>query len=433
MDLNLPLIAFFTVFVLIFLMRMPIPLGLIAAAIVYFVVDGTNPKMIEQQMMGDLFNNYTLLAVPLFIFAANIMNSGGVTKRVFGFCQGLVGRFQGGLGHVNVLASLVFSGMTGSAMADAAGLGKLEIAAMRDEGYDDGFSCAITAGSAIMGPIFPPSITMVIYSMYSGASVAALFMAGMVPAILISILLMIYVAFISKKRNYPRGGKVVLAEFIVFALKSIPALLTPVILLVGIYTGVMTATEAGAVAAFYALLLAVFGYRELGREAFKALCIDTVKSIGSISIMIGAAGGISYIVAKEHIARDLANWIVGHNLSAPMFLLLVNLVLLMMGMFVDSSIINQVFLPILMPVVMSLGIDLVQFGVMAVVNIMIGLCTPPFGMLLFIVSGVSDTPLKKVIKEMWPILAVMLITLLVITYIPGVTLALPRMLLGYQG
>lgn len=260
---NLPLIVFLICFVLMFVLRMPIPTGMIAACTMYFLTDGLvdgnsfigmitgqegQLHLVAQKTIEAIFTNTTIIAVPLFIFAANVMNAGKITEYVFGVCKGLVGRFPGGLAHVNVLASLVFSGMTGSAVADASGLGKMEIDAMRAEGYDDGFSCAITAASATIGPIFPPSIPAVIYAMLTGASVGALFMAGMMPGVILAVCLCVYVAFISKKRNYPKSAPPQLGAYLRYCFKAIWALLTPVILLVGIYTGVMTPTEAGAIA-----------------------------------------------------------------------------------------------------------------------------------------------------------------------------------------
>lgn len=249
---HLPLIVFLVTFVLIFVLRMPIPAGMIAACTLYFLTDGLikgvgfgalitgaggSLHLVAQKTIEAIFTNGTIVAVPLFIFAANVMNAGKITEYVFGTCMGLVGRFRGGLAHVNVLASLVFSGMTGSAIADASGLGKLEIDAMRKEGYDDGFSCAITAASATIGPIFPPSIPMVVYAMLTGASVGALFMAGMVPGVLLAVALCVYVYFVAKKRNYPRTAPPKLRDYLLYLTKSIWAMLTPVILLVGIYTG----------------------------------------------------------------------------------------------------------------------------------------------------------------------------------------------------
>ena len=433
MHLSTALLIFLLIFVLIFILRMPIPMGMMTACVFYFLVSGESPKMVAQQTLKTFYTNYTIIAVPLFIFAANVMNSGKVTEKVFGFAMGFVGRFKGGLGHVNVLASLVFSGMTGSAIADASGLGKMEIDAMRAEGYDDGFSCAVTAASATIGPIFPPSIPMVIYSMLSGASVGALFMGCMVPGILLAIALMIYIIIVAHKRNYPISEKVNIKAFLKYTINAIPAILTPVILLVGIYTGVMTPTEAGAVAGLYALIVAVFGYRVLKWDGFKQVLIDTVKATGTTSIMIGAATTISYIVAKEQVATTVATWITGLTDNKYIFLLIVNISILILGMFIDTSVIQVVFIPILLPIAKAFGIDLVHFGLVVIFNMMIGLSTPPFGMLLFITSGISGTPLKDVIKEIWAPLVTMLLVLAVITYIPDVVLFLPKMLMGYVG
>lgn len=433
MHLSTALLVFLLIFVLIFILRMPIPMGMMTACVFYFLVSGESPKMVAQQTLKTFYTNYTIIAVPLFIFAANVMNSGKVTEKVFGFAMGFVGRFKGGLGHVNVLASLVFSGMTGSAIADASGLGKMEIDAMRAEGYDDGFSCAVTAASATIGPIFPPSIPMVIYSMLSGASVGALFMGGMVPGILLAIALMFYIMIVAHKRNYPISEKVNIKAFLKYTINAIPAILTPVILLVGIYTGVMTPTEAGAVAGLYALIVAIFGYRVLKWDGFKQVLIDTVKATGTTSIMIGAATTISYIVAKEQVATTVATWITGLTDNKYIFLLIVNISILILGMFIDTSVIQVVFIPILLPIAKAFGIDLVHFGLVVIFNMMIGLSTPPFGMLLFITSGISGTPLKDVIKEIWAPLVTMLLVLAVITYIPEVVLFLPKMLMGYVG
>ena len=433
MDISTALLVFLVVFVLIFVLRIPIPMGMMTACVFYFLVSGESPKMVAQQTLKTFYTNYTIIAVPLFIFAANVMNSGKVTEKVFGFAMGFVGRFKGGLGHVNVLASLVFSGMTGSAIADASGLGKMEIDAMRAEGYDDGFSCAITAASATIGPIFPPSIPMVIYSMLSGASVGALFMGGMVPGVLLAIALMIYIMIIAHKRNYPVSEKVNLHAFLKYTLNAVPAILTPVILLVGIYTGIMTPTEAGAVAGLYALVVAVFAYRVLKWDGFKQVLVDTVKATGTTSIMIGAATTISYIVAKEQVAATVATWITGFTDNKYVFLLIVNVAILILGMFIDTSVIQVVFIPILLPIAKAFGIDLVHFGLVVIFKLMIRLSTPPFGMLLFITSGISGTPLKDVIKEIWWPIVTMLIVLTIITYVPDVVLLLPRMLMGYTG
>ena len=355
------------------------------------------------------------------------MNAGKITEYVFGVCKGLVGRFPGGLAHVNVLASLVFSGMTGSAVADASGLGKMEIDAMRAEGYDDGFSCAITAASATIGPIFPPSIPAVIYAMLTGASVGALFMAGMMPGVILAIGLCIYVAIVAKKRKYPRSAPPALGAYLRYCFKAIWALLTPVILLVGIYTGIMTPTEAGAIAGAYALVVALFAYRILSWDGLKQVLIDTVKGTGNVSIMVGAASAISFIFAKEQIGVRLGNWIMSFTDSKVIFLLMVNVIILVLGMFVDTSVIQLVMIPILWPVAEAFGVNIIHFGLIIIFNMMLGLSTPPFGMCLFITSGISGTPLKDVIKEIrWPIV-VMLAVLMIITFVPESVLFLPKL------
>ena len=424
--MNLALTVSLLVFVLIFILRMPIALGMIASAAAYLLVRGADLSLVINQIINTYYTNYVIIAVPLFIFTANVMNTGKVTDMIFKFANSLFGRFRGALGHVNVVASLIFAGMTGSAIADAAGLGKIEIAAMNEAKYEPPFSCTITAASAVLGPIFPPSIPFVIYAMLSGTSVGALFLGGMVPAILLAIALMVYVGIVSVQRNYPKGEKVLFKVFIITTLKSIPALLTPVILLMGIYTGVMTPTEAGAIAGLYAILISVFAYRALGLKDFFNLVRGTVKDVGATSIMIGAASIISYIVAREQIASNLGNWIISISSSKYFFLILTNVVILLLGCFIDTSTIQLIFVPILIPVAKILGIDLVHFGVVVTFNMMIGLCTPPFGMLLFITSGISGTPLKGIIKEIiWPVIA-MLIVLVILTYAPQTVIFIPK-------
>lgn len=415
------------IFVLIFLLRMPISLGMIAAGTFYFITAGTDLGSVANHIMNTYYSNYVIIAVPLFIFTANVMNSGKVTEMVFKFATGLANGRRGALGHVNVIASLIFSGMTGSAIADASGLGKMEIDAMKKAGYDDEFSCAITAASATVGPIFPPSIPLVMYAMLSGASVGALFLGGMIPALLICIGLMIYVSVVSKVRNYPREEKIPFGDFIRFTFQAIPALLTPVILLAGIYTGVMTPTEAGAVAAIYAILVSILAYKAMHLKGLLEIIKDTIRDTGSVSLMVGAAAVISYIVAREQIAADLGTLVLGFTDNKYVFLIIVNVIILILGMFIDTSTIQLVFVPIMIPIAVAFGIDLVHFGLVVTLNMMIGLSTPPFGMLLFITAGISDTSLKGVMREIrWPIVA-MILVLLLITFVPEVVLFLPRL------
>jgi tripartite ATP-independent transporter DctM subunit len=381
--------------------------------------------MAARQFLSSLNVKFILIAVPLFVFAAKVMNSGAVTEKIFKFANNLVGRWKGGMGHVNVVASIIFSGMTGSAVADASGLGIMEIEAMREQGYDDSFSCAITAASATIGPIFPPSIPMIFYAMLSGASIGQLFIGGMIPGILIGLALMAYIAFIANKRGYPRGEKYTLRQFIKSTVIAFPALMTPVILLGGIYTGVVTPTEAGALAGIYALLISVLVYRSLGLKQLLEVIFETAKTTGILTVIVGAAFSFSYIVAIEHIPSIFSGLLLGVTSNKYVLLLVINILFIILGMFIDTMAITLVFIPMVLPLVKLLGIDLVHFGVVIVLNMMIGLSTPPFGMLLFIVSGISGTPLKSIIKEILPMLLVLIGVLFLITYVPWFVLYLP--------
>ena len=426
--MNIPLIVFLACFALTFVIRIPIALGMIMSSIFYCLLapgPATGMQMAARQFLSSLNVKFILIAVPLFVFAAKVMNTGAVTEKIFRFANNLVGRWRGGMGHVNVVASIIFSGMTGSAVADASGLGIMEIEAMRKHGYDDSFSCAITAASATIGPIFPPSIPMIFYAMLSGASIGKLFIGGMIPGILIGLALMAYIAFIAQKRNYPRGERYTFKQFVKNTVIAFPALMTPVILLGGIYTGVVTPTEAGALAGIYALLISVLVYRSLGIKQLLDVIIDTAKTTGVLTVIVGAAFSFSYIVALEHIPGLFSNLLLSITSNKYVLLLVINILFIILGMFIDTMAITLVFIPMVLPLVKMLGIDLVHFGVVIVLNMMIGLSTPPFGMLLFIVSGISGTPLKSIIKEIFPMLLVLIGVLFLITYIPGIVLFLP--------
>ena len=427
--MSFPLLVFLLCFILTFILRIPIALGMLMSSIYYFAFapgPATGIQMAATQFLTQLNVKFILIAVPLFVFTAKVMNTGAITEMVFRFANILVGRWKGGMGHVNVVASIIFSGMTGSAVADASGLGIMEIESMRKQHYDDGFSCAITAASATIGPIFPPSIPMVFYAMFSGASIGNLFLGGMAPGVLIGIALMIYIAYIAKKRNYPKGKIYSFKEFIKITISAFPALLTPVILLGGIYSGIVTPTEAGALAAFYAIIISFFIYRTMGLKQLLSVIVDTVKTTGTLSLIVGAAFTFSYIMAIEHIPDMISGIFFGLTNNKYLMLLIINIIFLILGMFVDTSCIQVVFVPMVLPLVKAMGIDLVHFGVVIVLNMMIGLSTPPFGMLLFIVSGISGTPLRTVIKEIFPMILVLIIVLLMVTYIPDIVLFIPR-------
>jgi tripartite ATP-independent transporter DctM subunit len=426
--MNIALLVFVVSFILVFVLRIPIAAGMFMSSIFYFVI-ATGPiaevGMVATQFLTSLNSSFVLIAVPLFVFMAEIMNSGKVTDMIFSFAAALVGRRRGGLGHVNVVASIIFSGMTGSALADASGLGMMEIRAMKQHGYDDGFSCAITAASATIGPIFPPSIPMIFYSMLSGASVGALFMGGMLPGLLVGFALMGYIAYIANKRNYSRGTKVALREFSKITFRATPALMSVVVLLGGIYSGIVTPTEAGALASLYAIIISVFVYRAMGWGSFLHVIMSTVKTTGILSLLVGSAYVFSYIVAIEHIPDTVAKFLLTVTTNKYLLLLLINIVFIILGMFVDTMTIILVFIPIVLPLIEALGIDLVHFGVVITLNMMIGLSTPPFGMLLFVVSGISDTSLKVVIKAITPMLFVLFGVLFLITFVPQLVTFIP--------
>jgi tripartite ATP-independent transporter DctM subunit len=432
--MNIPVIVFFVIFAIIFIIRVPIGLGMMACSIVYFMLSphpGATVDMAATKFLTEMSGSFIMIAVPLYIFMAEIMNSGKVTKIIFDFASALVGKRRGAMAQVNIVNSIIFSGMTGSAIADASGPGNIEMNAMIEEGFDRPFTAAVTAASATEGPIIPPSIPMIIYAMISGTSVGALFMGGVVPGLILGLVMMVYTGFVSIKRNYPKGKSYSPKEFMREAVRSFPALLTVVILLLAIYTGVVTPTEAGAIAAAWALFISVVFYRAFGPAQFLEVLKNTVKSIGSLSFMVGAAYAFSYIVALEKVPQLVANLLLGMTDNKYVMLFLVNIAFLVLGMFMDTSSIQLVFVPIVIPVMKALGVDLVHFGVVIVLNMMIGLSTPPFGMLLFIVTGITKSRMKDVIREMVPFIILFIGVLFLITYIPELVLWLP-MQTGYK-
>ena len=345
--------------------------------------------------------------------------------KMFAFCNGLLGKLKGGTAQVNVLLSLIFSGMTGSAIADASGIGTMEIAQMKSEGYDAPFSAAITAASATIGPIFPPSIPMIIYAMLSGASIGQLFIGGVVPGVMLAIVLAIYVGIISYKRNYPAGVIMTGKEFGMATLKALPALLTVVILLGGIYTGVCTPTEAGALASAYALIISTFVYRTMGLKKLWHIIKVSAANTATLALLTGTSMLFSYIVSREQVAQVIAKAVMSMTDNKYIFLLIVNIVFLFLGAVMDVSTIQLVFVPMILPLVKLMGIDLVHFGVCICFNMMIGLSTPPFGMLLFIVTGISRAKISDVIREILPMVLLMIGELFLLVYVPQIIMFLP--------
>ena len=411
----------------------PVAYAILSGIIVYLGVAGQDLAIAGQTMVQRLFDGFLLLAVPLFIVTANIMNAGTISDRLLNFCVAVVGRFRGGLGHVNVMASLIFSGMSGSAVADAAGIGKLVIEMMVKSGrYSRGYAAAITAATATIGPIIPPSIPMVLYALVSNTSIGFLFLAGILPGLIMGAVLIGMNTWISYRRDFGKEEAVPIVQLPLITLKSFPALLMPAILLTCIYSGVTSPTEAAAIAALYAFILAAGFYRALTIKSLYHLFVESARSSASVALVIGASMILTYVVVKENIPQTLSALLAGAEISPIIFLLLINLLILLVGCILDATVIILVIVPLFIPTCEALGIDLVHFGVLVVVNSMIGLITPPYGMLLFVINAVTDIPLREIIGEIWAFLAVLIFALLIMIFSPNMVLWLPR-LFGYQG
>ena len=410
---------------------MPVAYAIIIGVLVYLGLAGQDLAIAGETMVQRLFDGFLLLAVPLFIVSANIMNAGSISDRLLRFCIALVGRFRGGLGHVNVVASLIFSGMSGSAVADAAGIGKLIIDMMVKSGkYSRGYAAAITAATATIGPIIPPSIPLVLYALVSDTSIASLFLGGIVPGLIMAGVLMGMNAWIAHKRDFGQEETVPIIQLPRITLNAAPALLMPVILLTCIYTGVTTPTEAAAIAAFYALLVSAFLYRTLKFMTLYEVFIESAKSAAAVGLVIGASMILMYVVIQENVPMMISEIMSGSDISPLTFLLFVNLLVLLLGCILDATVIILVIVPLFIPTCNALGIDLIHFGVLIVVNSMIGLITPPYGILLFVISAVSQIPLKEMIREIWPFLGVLVAALVIMIVFPEIVLWAPRSL-GY--
>lgn len=421
----------FGLFFLWSFLGMPIGHAMLAAAFVYLFVTGQDIAIAATQSLNGLFSSFVLMAVPLFILSADIMNASKITDKLFEFANLLVGRLRGGLAHVNIVASMIFSGMSGSALADAAGPGKLEVDMMIKAGYKPGFAGALSATSAIIGPIIPPSIPMVIYGVVSNTSIGYLFIAGIVPGVMLGLAQMGVVAAIARKRNFPTELPPTRKQAVETVKVAAPALLLPVIMLGGIYSGAVTPTEAAAVAACYALLLATLWYRSLNLSGLIKVFVESARSTAVVAITIAGALVMNWVVASEQIPAAMGAWMISLDMSPAMFLLIVNLLFLVLGAFLDTMLMLLIIVPMLMPTVHALGIDPVHFGVTAIVNMMIGLVTPPMGELVFLIAGVSGVSVTAITKELWIFLVVLIVLLFVFVYVPEITLWLPEQM-GYQ-
>lgn len=415
------------------LLGVPVGYAMIASSILYLYMKGMDMGSAAEQLLNGTYSSFLLLAIPLFILAAAFMSSGSVLDRLLRFCNAIVGRFPGGLAQVNVLQSVVFASMSGSALADAAGSGKLMQAMMTKDGkYTPGFAAALSAVSSVIGPILPPSIPMVLYALVSGTSIGYLFIAGVLPGLLLGAVQMALIYVLAKRRNFPVEEPVPLRDMPRITREAFPALMLPVILLGCLYSGITTPTEAAGLAAAYALLISTVLYRSLSwSDIYQALSSSARMSV-SIGVLIAGAMVFNYVITSENIPRALSTVLAGQQLSPLAFLLMVNVLLLVLGAFLEGSTIILIILPVLLPTAVALGIDPVHFGVVCVLNIMLGLVTPPYGLLLFMMTKIANVSMRELLTNVAPFLAVMLGALALVTLWPDFVLWLPR-LAGYKG
>jgi len=415
-----------------FFLGIPIAMSLgLSALVAFFIEQGSrmNVPMITQRMQYGI-NNFVLLAVPLFILSARLMNTAGITTRLFNFATTMVGFLPGGLGHANCVASLIFAGMSGAAVADAAGLGQVELKAMKDAGYDREFSVAITAASSTIGPIFPPSIPFVIFGLVAGVSVGRLFLGGVVPGILMTVALMAMVWVYAKKRNYPRTPFPTFRLFVKSFVDALLPLLTPTILLGGIWTGWFTPTEAAAMAVAYALILGTLIYRELTWKDTLQVFIDSAKDTAALGFIVAAASFYGWLLMRTGAPAAMVDALLGISRDPLILLLIINLILLVVGCFFETIVAILILGPILMQVVTKVGIDPVHFGLIMVLNLMIGLLTPPFGMVLFVMVQVGGISFERVVRATAPFIIPLIVVLALITVFPPLVTWVPNLAMG---
>ena len=414
------------VFVVTAVLGAPLGLSMLASGFAYLIASHQDLGLVTDQTMNGLYNSYLLIAIPLFIFVANVMNASGVIERLLACGSALVGHLPGGLAQVNVVSNLIFSGMSGSAVADASGPGLIVARMMtRRDRYPRGFAAATSVASATLGPLMPTSIPMIFYALIANASVGAMLLGGLIPAALMAAALMAAVGVIARRRNFPRELRVPLRELPLVFWRAIPPLALPAILLGLIYSGVTTPTEAAAIAAAYALLLAFAVYRTMTLRQLVPVIFATVKATTMIATIMAGAFVFNYAVANERVPQLIQGMLLSWHLSPIGFLLCVNLLMLVLAIFLDEVTILLVIVPLLIPIAQALGINLVHFGIVVVLNMMVGLTLPPHGLLLFVMSGLTGTPLAEIFREIPPFILAMLIVVLAVTFLPQLALWLP--------
>lgn len=428
MSTNTIVIILLVCMLVMFMLKIPVYISMaLTGCALMFVTSGMKWSILSQYLYTGV-NSFTLLSIPLFLLAAKLMNTGSITKKLFAFCMKVVGWLPGGLGHVNVLCSVVFAGMSGTAVSDAGGLGSIEIKAMNENGFDNDFSCCVTAASSTLGPIIPPSIPLVVYATVSGASVGALFMAGIIPGVVMALLMMAVVTIYAILRHYPRTKFPSGREFIHALKEGILPLMAPVILLVGIYGGVFTPTESAAVVVCYSLFLEIVVYKELTLHKFIMVLRETVRDSITIALIIAGATFFGYVATRAKIPQMILTGMTSIVHNKFMLLLIINVFLLIIGCFLETASAITIVVPLIMPLLKAYQINLTQFGIIMVLNLMIGLLTPPFGLVLFVISKIGHISIGRFSKALVPWLIALLAALLLVTFIPQLSLFLPTAL-----
>jgi tripartite ATP-independent transporter DctM subunit len=415
-------------FLVLFIAGFPVVYAILIPSIAYVLIEGLPYGLLVQRITYAL-DSFPLVAVPIFIFVGNLMNSAGITDRIFRFADTAVGRFPGGLAQVNIFSSLIFSGMSGAALADVGGLGRIEIAAMKKKGFTAPFSAAVTGASAVVGPIFPPSIPLIVYGSVTSVSIVQLLLAGIVPALVCVALLMLMTVFLSYRYNLPRAERwPTLRELGGDLLPALPALLAPVLMIAGMLLGLFTPTEAAAVTVVYVLAISAIFYRDLTLEHLWQALILTVKSTSAILIIVAVAALFGWILAVEQIPQDFARWILQFSTDPIVLLIVANLIFFIAGMFLDSTTATLLVVPVIAPPMVLAGIDPVHLGIITIFNLMFGLLTPPMGLSLFLLSSIANVSLRQLLRALVPFYVPLLATLVIITFWEGLVLWLPSML-----
>ncbi|MEO1090941.1 MAG: TRAP transporter large permease [Pseudomonadota bacterium] len=421
--------ALWTMFVLLgilLVLGVPVAVSLALCSLAYILIAGL-PEVVLIHNMVNGVDSFPLLAIPFFILAGHLMNSGGITDRIFAFARALVGWMHGGLGHVNVGASVLFAGMSGAAVADAGGLGNVEIKAMRDAGYDTDFSVGITAASSTIGPIIPPSLPLVIYGVMASVSIGELFAAGLIPGLLMAVSLMVMVAWYARRRNYPRDAAFELGRLGATFKDAFLPLLTPIIIVGGIVTGAFTPTEAAVAAVVYALFLGLVVYRNLTWRHLVRVSMDTIETSAAILMIVAAATIFAWILTANQVASHLGSALLGLTDNKQLLLLIMMVMVLVIGLFMETIAAITILVPVLLPIASSVGIDPVHLGIIVILNLMLGLLTPPIGMVLYVLSEVSGVSFERCVKATMPFLVPLITVLMAITFFPQLALWLPEL------